>query len=134
MANLSDYLEAQLLNHVFRTATYTKPVTVYVALYTAAPTDAGGGTEVTGGAYARQAITSVDASWAAPGVAGLIDNLAAINFPVASAAWGVITHAALLDAITVGNFLFHGALGASKTIGVGDQFIIPIGQLDLTLS
>jgi len=134
MAALSDFLEAALLNHVFRTTNYTKPVTVYVALFTAAPADAGGGTEVTGGAYARQALTSADATWAAPGVAGLIDNVAAITFPVASAAWGTITHLGLFDALTVGNLLMHGALTASKIIGNGDQFVIPIGNLDLTLA
>ena len=134
MAALSDFLEAALLNHTFRTATYTKPTTVYVALFTTATTDAGGGTEVTGGAYARQALTSADATWAAPGVAGLIDNVAAINFPVATVAWGTITHLALYDALTVGNPLFHGALTASKIIGVGDQFIVPAGNLDVSLA
>lgn len=135
MAALSDYLEAQLLSHVFRTGTYTKPATVYVALFTGAPSDSGGGTEVSGNAYARQPIVSADAQWTAPGAAGLIDNVAAITFPVATpAGWGTITHIGLFDAATAGNLLFHGALTASKAIGAGDQLIIPAGNLDVSLA
>ena len=59
MAGFSDYLEDKVLDHVFGGTAYTAPATLYVALYTVAPDDTGGGTEVTttGTAYARQTAT-----------------------------------------------------------------------------
>ena len=86
MAHFSTYLAQALLNHVFRNTAYTQPTTVYVALYTAAPTDAGGGTEVTGGSYARQS-----AAFSAPS-GNQISNSAQVTFPEATANWGTVGH------------------------------------------
>src|SRR5678816_4292078 len=111
MANMSDYLEVQLRAHLFRTASFTKPTVLGVALFTAAPSDSGGGTEVTGGSYARVNVPPLDANWSAPdSTGGLTDNVAAITFATASASWGVITHFAIFDASTAGNMLIWGAL------------------------
>lgn len=126
MAVLTDFLENKLVDHVFRNVSYTPPTTVYVALFTTATTDAGGGTEVTGGAYARQAIACTVPS------NGATSNTADINFPVATADWGIITHIALCDAATLGNMLVHGAATTNKTIQSSDQYIIRAGELDLT--
>lgn len=94
---------------------------LYVALFTAAPSDAGGGTEVTGGSYARVARAPLDANWsAASATDGLTDNVAAITFPAPTANWGVITHFAVFDRLTVGNMLMWAALVASKTVNSGD--------------
>lgn len=133
MAALSDFLEAALLNHVFRTTAYTQPTNVHVALFTAAPSDTGGGTEVSGGAYARVQVARADAQWNAPGAAGLIDNVNAITFPTATASWGTVTHVGIFDAATAGNLLMHGALTASKTVASGDTFSFAAGALDITL-
>src|SRR5574343_999627 len=100
----SDYLESALLNHVLRASALASPAAVYVALYTTAPTDAGGGVEVTGGAYARQAAT-----FAAP-VAGVTSNSATVAFPVATAGWGTVTSLGRFDAPTGGNLLYWGTL------------------------
>ena len=54
MSSLSDYTELEILDHIFGGAAYTSPTNVYLALYTVAPTDSGGGTEVSGNGYARQ--------------------------------------------------------------------------------
>ncbi len=117
MANLSDYIEAAWLNHTFRTTAYTQPTNVHVALFTAAPSDSGGGTEVSGGSYARVSVARADAQWNAPGVAGLIDNVNAITFATATASWGTATHVGIFDAATSGNLLYQGALrGAAKTV------------------
>jgi hypothetical protein len=111
----SNYLEDALLNHVLRNVSFTSPVAVYVALYTAAPTDAGGGTEVTGGSYARQAVTfSVPAS-------GVVSNSGSITFPLATADWGVVAAIGIFDASVAGNLLYYGNLTASKTILTNDQ-------------
>ena len=132
---MSDFLEVELIKHIFRTGSYTKPTALYMALFTAAPSDSGGGTEVTGGSYARINRAPLDANWAATsGTDGLTDNVASIDFAVATANWGTITHMGIFDASTAGNLLFHGALTASKVINTNDQFKFAIGDLDITLA
>ena len=134
MAAFSDYLEQAILNHIFRnTAIFTPPANVYLALFTAAPSDSGGGTEVTGGSYARKAV-STTGQWSAPGVGGLTDNINAQAFVTATASWGTVTHVGIFDAASAGNLLFHGALTVSKTVGSGDTFQFSAGDLDITLA
>ena len=128
MAEMSNYLENALVNAVLRNTAYTSPTTVYLALYTSDPTDADSGTEVSGSAYARQAIT-----FGAPSN-GVTTNSAAIEFPQATGSWGTITHVGIRDALTTGNLLFHTPLDASKTIATGDVFRIAIGSLSVTLA
>lgn len=90
MAGKTAYLEGQILNLLFRTQAAWKPTGIYVALFTAAPSDAGGGTEVTGGSYARVAISQLDANWTAPaGTPRASTNVNAVTFPTPSANWGV---------------------------------------------
>ena len=127
MAEMSNYLENAVVNAVLRNTTYTSPATVYVALYTTDPTDADSGTEVSGGSYARQAVT-----FGAPSN-GVTTNSGNVTFPTATGSWGTITHIGLRDASTGGNLLFHTALDASKTIGTGDVFLIQTGNLSVTL-
>src|SRR5687768_16641189 len=135
MAAMSDYLEVELRKHLFRTGSFTKPTVLAIALFTAAPSDSGGGTEVTGGSYARVDRPPLDANWtAASGTNGLTDNAAVITFPTATASWGTITHIGIFDALTTGNLLFHGALTTSKTVGSGDTFSIAAVDLDITFS
>lgn len=127
MAGKSDYLENKILEHVLKNTAYTSPATVYVALFTAPPSDAGGGTEVSGGAYARTAVTFGAAS------GGAIANSAAVEFPVATGAnWGTITHFGIFDASSGGNLLYWAALNASKVVNDGEQFKVAIGDLDVT--
>lgn len=125
MAGKSDYLENHFLDHILRNTAIAAPATVYVGLYTAAPTDAGGGTEVSGGSYARQAATFAAAS------GGSCASNAVINFPVASAGWGAVIAFGVFDAVAAGNLLYWGTV-TSTTINSGDQFQIPSGQLTVT--
>lgn len=123
MSAASDYLEGKIIDHVFRTGALAKPAGLYFSLFTAAPSDAGGGTEVAGGGYARVAVTPLDVNFAAPGVVGgvtVTSNSGAVTYPAPNAAWGLVTHWGVLDAASAGNLLFWGALTASKTIGNGD--------------
>lgn len=124
MAAKSDYLENKILDHVLKVAAYTQPANVYVALFTAAPSDSGGGTEVAGGSYARQTST-----WAAAS-GGATANSASINFPNMPAC--TVTHVALFDAVSGGNMLYHGALTASQVVAAGNTFTFAIGELDVT--
>jgi hypothetical protein len=128
MAALSNYLENALINATLRNTGYTSPAIVYVGLFTADPTDAGSGAEVTGGSYSRKAIT-----FGAPSN-GVSVNSAAVEFDQATANWGTVTHFGILDASTSGNLLYHGALTASKVIDDGDVFKFAISAVSVTLA
>jgi hypothetical protein len=128
MAEFSNYLENALINAVLRNTSYTSPTTVYVGLYTTDPTDADTGTEVSGGSYARTAVT-----FGAPSN-GVSTNSADVTFPTCTASWGTVTHIGIHDASTGGNLLFHTPLDTSKTIDSGDIFKITSGNLSVTLA
>lgn len=123
MSGKTNYLETQLLNHVLRATAYSSPTTIYVGLFTVAPDEAGGGTEVTGGSYARQQVT-----FTAP-APDSCSNDADVTFPTATADWGTVTAFALFDAASAGNMLYFTTLTASRQILTGDQFRFPSGQL-----
>jgi hypothetical protein len=128
MAEFSNYLENALINAVLRNTSYTSPAAVYVSLYTSDPTDADTGTEVSGGSYARTAVT-----FGAPSN-GVSTNSADVTFPTATAGWGTVSHIGIHDASTSGNLLFHTPLDTSKTIDSGDIFKITSGNLSVTLA
>jgi hypothetical protein len=128
MAEMSNHLENALINAVLRNTSYTSPTLVYVALYTSDPTDADTGTEVSGGSYARTAVT-----FGAPSN-GVTTNSASVTFPTATASWGTVSYIGLRDASTAGNLLFHTALDEAKTVGTGDIFTISTGNLSVTLA
>lgn len=128
MAEMSNFLETALINATLRNTSYTSPATVYVGLYTTDPTDANTGTEVSGGSYARTAVT-----FGAPSNGASLND-AAVEFPQATASWGTVAYIGILDAATSGNLMYHTALDTSKTIDTGDIFKIAIGSLSVTLS
>ena len=127
MAEMSNYLENALINATLRNVSYTSPTTCFVALYTSDPTDADTGTECTGSAYARVAVT-----FGAPSN-GVSTNSSSVTFPTATGSWGTITHIGLRDAASSGNLLYHTPLDASKAIATGDIFTIAGGNLSVTL-
>lgn len=143
MGALSDYLENKIVDHVLRATAYTAPATTYVALLTAAPSDTGGGTEVSGTSYARVAVTSGTSAWnntqgntsgASSGTDGTIENAATVSFPTPGAGgWGTASHFGVYDASTAGNLLFYAALGTSKTINEGDAVSFAAGALSLQI-
>ncbi len=126
--SFSDYYEDVIINHLLRAQAFTPPATIYVGLFTAAPTDAGGGTAVSGGGYARQAVT-----FSAPTTPGQTSNSADVVFPTATADWGTIVAFALFDAATAGNMLAWGTLTTNKTILSGDQAKFAAGNLQITV-
>lgn len=136
MSAMSDYLETQLRAHLFRTSSFTKPTVLAIGLFTAAPSDAGGGTEVSGGSYARVARNPLDANWtAADNTNGVTTNAADVTFPAPSANWGTVTHFGIFDATSAGNLLFHGALTTSRVINSGDAApFFPAGSLSVTFA
>jgi len=126
--SFANFLETELLDHVFGGNAYTAPSTLYLALHTANPDEDGSGTEVStsGTAYARQTVT-----FTVSGNTATTD--AVVEFPTATANFGTVSHVAVWDASTAGNMLAYAALTTSKTIETGDVLRLPTGDLDITL-
>lgn len=136
MSGKSDFLENKFIDWLLRNQAFTPPANVWIALLTAAPSDAGGGTEVSGGSYARVQIASSLANWAgtqgagttavSSGTSGTTSNNNAIVFPSPTANWGVITHFGIYDASSAGNLLYWAPLNQAKTVNAADappQFV-----------
>lgn len=124
--SFSNTYETTVLQWTFTNGAVTRPTAWYLGLFTAAPGEAGGGTEVSGGGYVRKAVTfSVSGN--------LATNSAAVEFDVATADWGTITDIAVFDASTGGNQIAYATLTTSKTIATGDVLRVPAGDLDITL-
>jgi hypothetical protein len=128
MSEMSNYLENALINVTLRNTAFTAVSAPYVALFTSDPTDAGSGTEVSGGSYARTAVT-----FGAPSN-GVSTNSADVTFPTCTSSWGVVGWIGIYDASTSGNLLYHTPLDTSKTIDSGDIFKISSGNLSVTLA
>lgn len=143
MAAMSDYLENKLIDFLLRGQAYVAPTGLHVGLLTAAPSDTGGGTEVSGNAYARQNLAPSLTNWAgtqaaastvaSSGTSGTTSNNAAITFPTPTASWGTVTHFGVWDASTAGNLLIYGALSIAKTINQGDTVTFPISSLSFQI-
>ena len=130
MSALSNAYELAVLDHLFRNVALTSPTTVYVGLFTSDPTDAGTGTEVSGGSYARVAATFAAAS------GGSITTSADVEFATATANWGTISHIGVFSSLSgsaTTDMIVHGALDVSKEILSGDTFVITTGNLTVTL-
>jgi hypothetical protein len=128
-AQASTYLQNRLIDHLFRSATFAKPSALYIALFTAPPSDAGGGTEVPGGVgYARVNLPPLDTNWRATqgGTTGIssgsggTSNALTVTFGAPTVNWGTVTHWAIYDAVTAGNLLIWDALTVSRPIIGGD--------------
>jgi hypothetical protein len=126
--SFSNFLETEILDHVFAGAAYTAPSTKYLALFTAvADGEAGSVTEVTGGGYARQTVAFTTSG-------NTTSNNAAVEYPTATANYGTVTHVGVYDASSSGNLMAYAALSSNKTIETGDVFRVPSGDLDITLN
>ena len=135
MSSASNYLEGKVLDHVLTATSYTAPTTRYLALFKntsgSAATNLEAGTltdEISGGSYARKAVTFAAAS------GGTSATNATVTFDTASANWGTITHVAVMDALTSGNVLFWGAVTTPKNIESGDTFQVSSGNLTISLA
>ena len=126
--SFSNFLETEILDHVFAGSAYTAPSTKYLALFTAvADGEAGSVTEVSGGGYARQTVAFTTSG-------NTTSNNAAVEYPTATANYGTVTHVAVFDASTSGNMMAYAALSSNKIIETGDVFRVPSGDLDITLN
>lgn len=130
MADLSNYLENALGDHVLRNTAMTSPTTVYLALFTAVTdAEAGTGTEVSTGGYARQAITF------GAGSNGAFSNSAPVSFTASGANYGTVTHTGIFDASSAGNALSTiKAMAASRVVNDGDTLTFATGDIDFTFA
>lgn len=124
--SLTNTFETRVLEWLLTTGSPTRPTAWYLGLFTGAPGEAGGGTELSGDAYVREAVTFTVSGDTAT-------NSGAVEWPVATGDWGTITHVAIFDALTSGNMIAYAALSNSKTIETGDVLRIPATDLDVTL-
>jgi len=129
----SDYFENALLDYVFRGVSLGLGGSLYVALYTVAPTDSTPGTEVTGGSYARVAVPRTTSDWAAPS-GGVVHPASAVTFPQATAPWGTVVGVAILDAVSGGNQLYWADLTTPKAIDTGDTASFASGAITVSES
>lgn len=137
-AALTDFAENKVVDATLRAQAIGTPVTWYVALYTACPTDSTAGTEATGGAYARVAVTAGLAAFAgtqgaattvaSTGTTGTTSNNAAWTFPTPTATWGTVVCWGITDAATLGNIWIYSALTVNKVINTGDAVSFAIGS------
>lgn len=124
--SLTNTFETTLLTWLLTGDAATRPTAWYIGLYTAAPSDTGGGTEVSGSGYARKAVSFTVSGDTA-------SNSAAVEFDAATASWGTITYAGIFDASTGGNLIAYAALTTAKAIDTDDVLRIPVGDLDVTM-
>jgi len=124
--SFTNFLETEILDHVFAGAAYTAPGTHYLGLFTSAPGETGGGTELSGSAYVRKSVAFTTSG-------NTTSNNAAVEFPTATGSWGTVTHVGVFDASSSGNLMAYATLSSSKAIATGDVFRVPSGDLDITL-
>ena len=135
MSEFSDYSENKIID-VLRGTNFTAPVTIYTALFTTLaglelnnPTG-----EIATGGYVRQSC-ALDA----PGTTGTSKNSTLISFPVATAAWGTVSHVALVDDPTATNWgtgvnvLMFSPLDTSRDVQNTDTFQIAQGSLTVII-
>lgn len=140
MGAMTNFLENKLLDFLLRgqalgitgatAGAGTGPANLYIGLFTVAPSEAGGGTEVTGGSYARVSVASTLANWAgtqsagstvaSSGTGGTSSNNNAITFPAPTANWGSVVAVGIFDAVSGGNLLWQNTLSQAKTVNNGD--------------
>ena len=124
--SFSNTFETTVLTWAFSTSSATRPTAWHLALYTSAPDDTGGGTEVSGSAYARQSVAFTISGNTA-------SNTSALEFPTATGSYGTVTHVGVFDAASGGNLIAYASLTTSKAIDTGDVLRVPAGDLDITL-
>lgn len=144
MPAMSNYMENAVIDAVFRGQSLPANANLYFALFTTAPTAAGGGVEVSGGSYARASVAATLANFAgtqaagsttaSTGTSGQTSNNTQITFPTPTAAWGTVVAMGIFDAATGGNLLFFGNLTTSQVVGVGNAVYYSPAQMTLTLS
>ena len=145
---MSDYLEGEIIDHLFRAGTFAKPSAIYVGLiryYEADKVESLTGTTIatakelgagahTAVGYARMAVTQNDDNWSAATTGGATSNSSDITFPTSTSDWGHISGVFIADHLTAGNLLLHGSLTVPRDVKSGDIFKFNAGDLDISFT
>jgi len=126
--DFSNYLANKLISATVRALTYTTPDKAYVALYTTDPTKDDDGDEVNAASYTRKEVGFVVPA------DGVSSNDSKLEWGTATSDWGNVSYIGIRDAASGGNLLYFTALDNAKNILSGDQFIINVTELKLTLT
>jgi hypothetical protein len=130
MSQFADYAENKIIDQIWRARQWTTPTRVDFALYTAAPGETGGGTECTGGSYARAQVTTGDTAFnatqggtpaaASSGTGGATANAASIPFPTPTGSWGTVVALGVFEGAPGAGLITYANLTANKTVNNGD--------------
>jgi hypothetical protein len=133
MGSKGDYLENEIMDHILGDLTFSAANSLWIALYTAVPTDTRGGTEVGAGDYDRIEHTNSATTWQAAS-AGATQNIVELTFAQATSAWGTIVGFAILDnsVKNSGNLYYWGSLTTAKAVNSGDTAKFATGDLDVS--
>ena len=133
MTDFSTYLETRVLDFFLNanSLSTTAPSTVYVALHTADPGEAGTSSEATETGYARASVSFGSASTDTAGATTISNDGAVSIGPITGTP--TYTHISIKDAATSGNTLFYGALSSSLTLTSGDSVQFSVGNITVTL-
>jgi hypothetical protein len=145
MSGMTNYLENELIDHIFRARAFIAPAAMYVSLHTADPGETGVTGEVSGNSYTRAQLNPSSANWKSTnglttatdssGTGGVTSNASVLTWPTpTSSGWGTVTHFAIWDAVNNGNCLFYGALSVPKTINSGDAVTAAVDAVTVTLA
>jgi hypothetical protein len=128
--SLTDYSEAQLLNHLFGGVPYNTPPTLYFGYMVGIPGEAGAGAEPNFGAYERIAVTNNTLNF--PITSNQIKtNATEIVFQEATANHGLVQALGVWDSPMSGNLLAYFLLSNPINIAVADAMKIPVGSLTM---
>lgn len=153
MSALSDYLESNVLNNIFRGVSFTPPSKIAIALTRSVPLQTQNGTTInevlpTGvnavpNGYARVLVSvsnNNSTKWSYrpenhTNESGVIQNANNIVFNTALADWGTVSGIAILDneARGSGNLLFFAALEQPRTVYTGDNVKFNTNELRIML-
>jgi hypothetical protein len=127
--DFTNYLANRLIKCTVGDVSYTAPDKVYLALFTEDPTKAGkSDSEVDQASYTRKEVTFTEP------VDGVSTNAGKIEWGTATSNWGNVSYIGVLDSPSSGFMLYFTPLDNAKEILSGDQFIIDVNKLQLTLT
>lgn len=134
--SFTNYLELEVLDHVFGSGVYTPPAALYVGLSTTTPTESGTNFTEPGSGYARMYTPNDKNAWTVAGPAGgsgSLNNKTGITWGTVTGSWGTVTSFGLWDSLVAGNLLVHGGLTSSQQIVPNSTVSFASGSLVIRL-
>lgn len=128
MGSFTNTYENSILNALCGNGADLASTSMWVALFTAAPSDASGGTEATGGNYARKS----SGAWASA-AGGVVSNAATVTYATCTSTVGTITHFALMTDSATGSMVAWATLTASRDLATNDIAVFAVGSLTISL-